>query len=281
MGLGTAVLVTGAGGQVGAALRAIRPEWTYLTRRDLDVTDEAAMRRVVSEPCVVVHLAAFTNVDACEADPGYAEAVNAKATQELARRAQDVEARIVYLSTDYVFDGKKSSEYFEDDATNPLNQYGRTKLEGERAVAANGQNVIVRTSWVFGEGRNFIRAIVQAAHTRSRLEVVADQRGRPTAAADVAAALVPIVEEGRPGVVHVAGDGDPATWAEVARVALHAAGRRAEVVEIDSETWERRASGPVARRPKNSVLSLERARSLSLPLFDWRESAIAYAKEIA
>ena len=157
------VLVTGAGGQVGRSLRQELPAARFLTRQDLDVTDGAAVRSLLKGTDVVVHLAAMTNVDRCEAEPDAAERVNGWGTGVVVDAAAASGARVVYLSTDYVFDGRKRGEYIEDDAPAPVNVYGRSKLAGEERVRAREENLIVRTSWVFGDGRNFVRTIVDAA----------------------------------------------------------------------------------------------------------------------
>ena len=174
--------MTGAGGQVGLALRAHLPEAAFLARAELDVTDRAAVAEAVGAADVVVHTAAMTDVDGCEHDPERAEAVNAGGAENVAAAG----ARVIHLSTDYVFSGTRRGEYAEDDPTGPLGAYGRSKLAGERAVLARPGNLVVRTSWVYGEGRNFIRSILGAERAGKALRVVDDQRGRPTWAGDLA-----------------------------------------------------------------------------------------------
>jgi len=264
--------VTGAGGQVGRSLRQELPAARFLTRQDLDVTDGAAVRSLLKGTDVVVHLAAMTNVDRCEAEPDAAERVNGWGTGVVVDAAAASGARVVYLSTDYVFDGRKRGEYIEDDAPAPVNVYGRSKLAGEERVRAREENLIVRTSWVFGDGRNFVRTIVDAARAGRPLRVVDDQRGRPTWAGDLASALAHAVGAGTRGILHVAGDGAPCTWADLAELALEAASLTAPVERIDTDTYRRESDRVVAPRPANSVLSLERARTLGVPLADWRPS---------
>jgi dTDP-4-dehydrorhamnose reductase len=188
---------------------------------------------------------------------------------------------VVFLSTDYVFDGKKLGEYTEDDPPAPINAYGRTKLTGEEAVRAGRENLIVRTSWVFGDGTNFVKTILHAARGGRPLRVVDDQRGRPTWAQDLATALAHVVRSGATGVLHVAGDGEPGTWADLAEAAVGAAGLTLPVEGIDSETYGRTADRVVAPRPANSVLSLERARAAHVPLGDWRCSVHRYVEGLA
>jgi dTDP-4-dehydrorhamnose reductase len=272
------ILVTGAGGQVGRALRGVIGTARFLSHDDLDVTDGEAVWRAVGEANVVVHLAAMTHVDDCERHPDLALAVNGEGTRNVAGAAAARGARVVYLSTDYVFDGTKREEYREEDPPAPINAYGRSKLEGERHVAEEPANLIVRTSWVFGEGRNFIRTIIDAARAGRPVRVVDDQTGRPTNAGDLAAALAYLIETGTSGLVQVSGDGEPGTWATVAECAIAAAGLPATVEHVDTETYRRMAGREVAPRPANSVLCLARARQLGVPLREWRGSLERYVR---
>jgi dTDP-4-dehydrorhamnose reductase len=254
--------VTGAGGQVGLALRDHLPGAAFLTRAELDVTDARAVREALRAADLVVHAAAMTNVDGCELEPERAAAVNADGAANVAA----VGVRVIHLSTDYVFSGDEPGEYAEDAPTGPLGAYGRSKLDGERAVLERPGNLVVRTSWVYGEGRNFIRSILAAERAGKELRVVSDQRGRPTWAADLARALAFLAGRGDTGVVHVTGAGEPCTWADLAEVVV---GHPVE--RITSEEF-----GAPAPRPRNSVLSLARARSIGVPLADWRDSVMRY-----
>ncbi len=254
--------MTGAGGQVGLALRDHLPAAEYLSHAELDVTDADAVREALGGADLVVHAAAMTNVDGCELDPGRAEAVNAGGAANVASAG----ARVIHLSTDYVFSGAEPGEYAEDASTGPLGAYGRSKLAGEQAVLGRPGNLVVRTSWVYGEGRNFIRSILAAERAGKALRVVDDQRGRPTWAGDVARAVAYLAGRADTGVVHVTGAGDPCTWADLAEVVV---GHPVE--RITSEEF-----GAPAPRPRNSVLSLRRARGLGVPLADWRESVKRY-----
>lgn len=176
------------------------------------------------------------------------------------------------MSTDYVFDGRKETEYSESDEPNPLNVYGRTKLAGESEVATLPDHWILRSSWVFGEGRNFIRTIIHHARKGQPLRIVDDQVGRPTSATELAKAITELISEKGEGVVHVAGDGEPCSWADLAEFALGEAGIQARLERITTETYEQEAKVLVASRPLRSILSLQRARSLDLPLLDWRDA---------
>jgi dTDP-4-dehydrorhamnose reductase len=256
------VLVTGAGGQVGRALRAHLHRAVYLDRSALDVCDPEAVQGAFGRGDVVVHTAAKTDVDGCERDPDAAFAANAEA----ARSVAETGARVIHISTDYVFDGRSDAPYREDDPTGPLSVYGRSKLAGERAVLARPGNLVVRTSWVYGDGRNFFRAILAAERAGRDLRVVDDQRGRPTAAADLARALAYLVSADVSGVVHVTGDGEPCTWADLAELAV---GHPVE--RISTEEF-----GAPAPRPRSSLLALDRARALGVPLADWHDSVRRY-----
>ena len=266
MGSDPIVYVTGADGQVGRALRTRLPGARFLTRAELDVTDRRAVAETLDGADLVVHCAAMTDVDGCERDPDRADEVNARGSEHVAASAR----RVIMLSTDYVFDGSEAGEYTEDAQVSPINAYGRSKLGGERAVLAAGQNLVVRTSWVFGDGKNFVRAIVSADRAGRPLRVVSDQRGRPTFAGDLADALVFLADRDDHGVLNVAGDGAPATWAELAELAV---GHPVE--HVTTAAW-----GAPAPRPLSSVLGLGRARSLGVPLKDWRTSAHRYVKEL-
>ena len=250
---------------MGSALRERLPEATFLTRADLDVSHAGAVRSAMRAGDVVVHAAAMTVVDGCEREPDAAFAVNAAGTANVTASG----ARVILLSTDYVFDGGAERAYREDDPTRPLSVYGQSKLAAERFVLARTGNLVVRTSWVYGAGRNFIRSILAAERAGKRLRVVDDQRGRPTWAGDLAAALVHLIDQGAAGIVHVTGDGEPCTWADLAEV----------VVDHPVERISSAEFGAPAPRPKSSVLDLGLARALGVPLADWRESVRRYLEE--
>jgi dTDP-4-dehydrorhamnose reductase len=259
------VLVTGAGGQVGRALRRRLPGAGFLAREQLDVCDTEAVRAALEGADLVIHTAAMTDVDGCERDPERAFAVNAGGAANVAAAG----VRTIHLSTDYVFAGDADGPYAEDAPTGPVSVYGRSKLEGERAVLERSGNLVVRTAWVYGEGRNFIRSIRAAEAAGRPLRVVADQRGRPTWAEDLARALVFLAGTDAAGVLHVSGDGDPCTWADLAELVVGHPVERISSAELAA----------AAPRPRNSVLALDRARALGVPLADWRRSVRRYLEE--
>lgn len=273
------VLITGAGGQVGNALRFLLPDARFATRSDVDVTDTARLQDAAHGTDVIVHLAANTHVDWCEQHADEARYVNSGGTHNVVVTARDIGARVIYVSTDFVFAGDRDGEYSEADETRPLNVYGSTKLEGEGHLDPEQGDLTVRSSWIFGEGHNFVRTILRLAR-EAPLRVLDDQRGRPTAAADLARALVFLVDNEVSGTIHVAGDGEPATWADLAEAVVQAGGTDAPVTRIDTATYVAEAGRPIAPRPPNSSLALDKARQLQVPLLDWRTSVANYVEAI-
>jgi dTDP-4-dehydrorhamnose reductase len=250
------VVVTGAGGQVGyEILRAFADDDVIAAdHATLDVTNREAVLACVTthRPDAIVHAAAWTAVDACEADPDRAFAVNALGTRHVAEGARRVGAHLCYLSTDYVFDGTKADPYNEWDAPNPRSIYGRSKLAGEHETARNPATTIVRLSWVCGlHGANMVKTILRLAGQHERLAFVDDQRGHPTFAADAARVIRRLVAGRQPGLFHVTNQGS-VSWYEFARAVLDSAGLDPERVRPIS-TAELDPPRP-APRPANSVL---------------------------
>jgi len=247
------LLITGASGQLGTALAEAFPDARALTRADWDVTQSPPD---VGQPDLVLHAAAWTDVDGAEDDPQGAAAVNVGGTSN----AASLGAPLVLFSTDYVFDGAKRDPYVESDAPNPLSAYGRTKLHGE--AAAGEEAWIVRTSGLFGwTSHNFVRTMLRLGAERDEVSVVADQRTAPTYVGHLAAEL-PQVLELPFGVYHVAASGD-CTWAEFAQAIFDEAGLPCRVREIASSEW-----GARAQRPAYSVLRSAKPGTPRLP--DWR-----------
>lgn len=280
MGADPIVLVTGASGQVGSALRPRLPDARFLTRNDLDVRNDRQVRELLRGVDSVIHLAAMTNVDECERNPDLAHDVNGRGTQ-LIMEATGSDTRVIYVSTDYVFDGTKLGAYTEADRARPINVYGLTKLEGERHVSSREGSLILRTSWVYGEGTNFIRSILRAAEERPVLQVVDDQRGRPTHADDIADALVFLCNHEVGGILHLSGTGQACSWADLADYVTTLRGCSTRIERIDSETYAAQASSTLAARPANSELALDKAISLGLPLQDWRDAVHDYVKALS
>jgi dTDP-4-dehydrorhamnose reductase len=246
------VLITGAGGQLGTALREAFPEADARTRPELDV----AAPLLAYLPDLVLHAAAWTDVDGAEEHPDEAAAVNVAGTRNIA----GLGAPVVYFSSDYVFDGAKRRPYLESDEPRPLSAYGRTKLGGEREVR---DGWIVRSSWLFGwTGKNFVRTMLALGSERDEVAVVDDQVGCPTYVGHLAHATRELLERPR-GVWHLAAAGE-CTWAEFARAIFEEAGLSCRVRPISSEEL-----GRPAARPAYSVLRSEREGVPALP--HWRD----------
>jgi dTDP-4-dehydrorhamnose reductase len=282
------VLVTGSRGQVGSEVARVLEGLAEVTAHDrttLDLADAAAIAARVREsrPDVIVNAAAYTAVDQAESDEPRAHAVNAAAPAVLAAEARRLGAVLLHFSTDYVFDGNKAAPYIEEDATAPLGAYGRTKLEGERAIAASGcDHAILRTSWVYGpHGKNFMLTMLRLGRERGELRVVDDQHGAPTSSLQLAALTRALLApEGRidrasldrvragSGIYHATAAGET-TWCGFARAIFEAgpAGMpKPRVVAIATKDYP-----TPARRPANSRLSNEKlARNFGVRIPDWR-----------
>jgi dTDP-4-dehydrorhamnose reductase len=254
------VLITGAGGQLGRALRDAfaADDVTALGREDWDVTFPPSDTVSQGRFDLVLHAAAWTDVDAAEANPQGAAAVNVGGTANVA----SLGAPLVAYSSDYVFDGRKREPYVESDGPSPLSTYGRTKLQGE---AAAGDAWVLRTSWLFGPtGHNFVRTMLRLAEERDEVTVVGDQRGCPTYVGHLATATLELVDAGLPrGVWHLAAQGD-CTWADLAEAIFAEAGLACHVRRISTAEL-----GRPAPRPAYAVLRSERPGAPVLP--HWRE----------
>jgi dTDP-4-dehydrorhamnose reductase len=267
------VLVTGAHGLLGAsvsvAARTRGHEVVALGHGELDVTDAAAVREAIAAggPDAVVHCAAYTAVDRAESEPELARVVNVAGTRHVAEAAAEAGAVLVYVSTDYVFDGRKRTPCLPTDEPGPLSVYGRTKLEGEQAVAeVGGEALTVRSSWMYGREKGFVPSILRRARAGEALRVVDDQRGRPTWVSHAAEALLDLLEDEARGIWHVADRGE-CTWHELAREVLALEGLAVRVEAVSSEEY-----GAPAARPAYSVLDLEATEArLGRRLPEWRE----------
>ncbi|MEO5987286.1 MAG: dTDP-4-dehydrorhamnose reductase [Candidatus Eisenbacteria bacterium] len=274
-------MVTGAGGMLAHAvlplLEAHGHEVLALRHADVDVTrcEQVRQHAQAFRPQWLVHLAAFTNVDACESDADRAYVVNGLGARNSSMAAADVGAGLIALSTDYVFDGATRAPRREHDIVGPLSVYGRSKLAGERgAREVNMRHIIVRTQWLYGAGgRNFVDTILAKARAGEPLSVVDDQTGAPTWTGDLAQALVQLLERGEYGTYHVTNSGE-CTWHEFAVEICHQAGIEAKIARLSSEELAR-----PARRPAYSVLHngwYRHVTGQNMPA--WRDALASYLK---
>ena len=274
------ILITGANGQLGCDLQRILAshELTLMDLPTFDLTTSSCEEQVArARPDLVIHAAAYTDVDGAEHQPDLAMAVNAQGTEWVARGTTRAKARLIYISTDYVFDGLKKSPYLENDLANPLNLYGKSKLEGEhRALAHCSNALVVRTSWLYGaHGNNFVKTMMRLTMEQPELRVVADQRGSPTYAADLAHSLAKMLPLDIRGIVHATGTGD-CTWYELASAIVSAMGRQTPVHPITTAEAGRRAA-----RPSYSVLANCVLKQSGMTLPHWSDSLVPFVKNAA
>ena len=270
-------LVTGARGMLGTELMSCPPaDWTVagVDIQDGDLTDRDIAARLIADhaPQVVIHCAAMTDVDGCTRDPMRAMQLNGYATGNVAAACLSVGARLIYLSTDYVFAGDLDRPYVEADEPHPLNAYGESKLAGEHAAAELPDHLIVRTQWLYGPaGKNFVATMVRAAATHDSLRVVADEWGSPTYARDLAEGLWQLAPMSVTGIMHLT-NGGICTWHDLASHAIAVAGLQVAIEPISRSEW---ASPTV--RPSYSALDNRRWRELGLaPLRPWQEAVTEY-----
>ncbi len=272
-------LVTGAKGLLGTYLcEFLRREQADVVEWDLprhDITDiEKTINGIhVARPEVIFHCAAWTDVDGCEQDPAKATSINSQGAWAVALGAGELGCKMVHISTDYVFDGTSKRPWREDDKTNPLSVYGRSKLRGEKAVERSAKKrFIARTSWLYGaHGRNFVDTIRKLAAEKPRIEVVTDQVGSPTFARDLCRALWDLARSEKYGTYHLTNGGN-CSWFELAQEVVRLAGLKCEVAPTDSKIYVRPAP-----RPAYSVLDNGRFRKrFGNVLRPWQEALADY-----
>lgn len=289
------ILITGAGGQLGSELCAqllagesplgelpalykgsrVLP----FTAGQLDITDELAVIRTLrsEQPELVINCAAFTNVDACEGDERKAYAVNAQGPEYLARACAQLNAKLLHISTDYVFDGTAKTPYTEEDVCHPMSVYGKSKLAGERLVEARcPRAVIVRTAWLYGgTGVNFLKTILRLANERDSICVVNDQIGCPTLVGDLAYAILRLNAAAPFGTFHITGAGQ-CSWYDFAKEIVRLSGLACQVNPCTSAEFPRPAP-----RPAYSVLSNEKlSRTIESPMRPWQEALAQFMAEL-
>lgn len=284
------VMVTGAAGQLGydvvKTFKAEGHQVLACDKNQMDITDQQQCTDMIKtfRPHIIIHCAAYTAVDQAEVDEDTAYEINASGTRNIAVAAESVKAKLVYISTDYVFDGSGSTPYREYDVTNPQSVYGKSKLAGERLVQSLcTQWFIIRTSWVFGVyGSNFVKTMLELMAKRPQLQVVHDQQGSPTYTVDLARFIHTLSTSEKYGIYHASNSGT-CTWYEFAQAIREEAGKQsgfeptAELTPCTTDQFPRPAP-----RPAYSVMDHLAIRTNGLePLRPWREALIAFLKELS
>lgn len=272
------ILITGSNGQLGSELKELAPlypqyNFRFFSRTELAIEDAVAVERVFNDvqPQFVINCAAYTAVDKAESEKEQALAVNATAVGIMAKAAKQVGAKFIHVSTDYVFDGESETPLSEDHPVSPVNFYGETKLKGEQeALNENADSLVIRTSWVYSYyGKNFIKTMMRLMGERESVGVVADQVGSPTYAADLAKAILQIIESGKwqPGVYHFSNEG-VISWAELAEAIATTINSTCQVNFITTEQYP-----TPAKRPRFSVLDKTKiVDTYGIQLKPWKTS---------
>lgn len=276
------IMITGANGQLGTELRHLLDEkgivYDAFDSREMDITDRAAVdqRFAACQPEIVFHCAAFTAVDPAEDEKKDLNwAVNETGTKNVVEAAQQAGATLVYISTDYVFDGTNEDEYQADAPTNPKNEYGKAKLAGDQLVEKiMDKYYIIRTSWVFGQyGKNFVYTMLRLAKDHDRLTVVADQVGRPTWTRTLAEFMLYAVQQQLPyGYYQLSNDGS-CSWYEFAREILK--DQSVDVQPVTSEQYPQKAY-----RPRHSIMSLAKVKAAGFTPISWQEALANFMKQV-
>lgn len=279
------ILVTGANGQLGKELQELAGrflvfDFVFLSREDLPIHDIESVKQAFKKyaPNYCINCAAYTAVDKAETDKENAFLVNGEATGVLAAACKEYNTRFIHISTDYVFDGNASSPYKTDAATNPQSVYGESKLQGEKkAIANNDQTVIIRTSWVYSAfGKNFVKTMLRLMSEKPEINVVSDQVGSPTYAADLAKAILTIVSSGNwhPGIYHFSNKG-VISWYDFAVAIRELSGSHCIVNPIPSSAYHTKAE-----RPSYSVMDTSRINEVyGIELEEWKNSLIECLKK--
>ncbi|KAB7668450.1 dTDP-4-dehydrorhamnose reductase [Bacillus sp. B1-b2] len=277
------IIVTGFSGQLGHDVVVEGKKRGFdivgIGQKELDITDEKKVTTFVQlqKPDAIIHCAAYTAVDNAEDNKEACFAVNVKGTKYLASAAKEVDAKFIYISTDYVFEGTGTDPFTEDDSANPVGYYGLTKYEGEKLVQSLIDNFfIIRISWVFGiNGNNFIKTMLRLSETRDELSVVGDQFGSPTYTFDLAKLLLDMVVTEKYGIYHASNEGFT-NWAEFAKEIFKVAGKSVRVNSISTEEYPTKAI-----RPKNSRMSKDKLEAKGFKrLPSWQDALSRYVVEL-
>lgn len=282
------IIVTGANGQLGRAINQVYAsngeyECVNTDVKDLDITDIDAVVRYVDEikPYAVINCAAHTNVNGCETDVDNAYRINAIGPRNLSIAATRAGARLMHVSTDYVFDGHASTPYTEFDTPNPEAVYGKTKLAGENFVKEFAKDYfIIRTAWLYGDGKNFVKTMLGLSQTHDKVTVVGDQFGSPTSASELAKAIAYLLPTDNFGLFHGTCEGIT-NWADFTREIFRLAGKSTEVITVTSEEYEKNTTGVVAPRPAYSVLENYMFKLTTNHMFaDWEKAIAEYIQNM-
>jgi len=272
------ILIVGGNGMLGSDLRKLLGDRARsVDAQDMDITSGESTERVVTalRPSVVINCAAYTDVDGCENNQGKAMQVNGEGVANLAAVTRSIGAKLVQISTDYVFNGSKKIPYVENERTCPINIYGESKLRGERNAALNPDHLIVRTQWLYGVyGNNFVETMLRLASERDQLSVVDDQIGSPTWTVDLSKAIVALIDKGAQGIYHAANDGF-CSWNHFARAIFEESSLAVTVNAMTTAELNRPAN-----RPLYSTLNCDKlALDTGFRLQPWREALKAYLSE--
>ena len=273
------ILVTGSNGQLGRALHQLLQnsdaDVTYTTSKDLDIRDEKAVHAFVQtcNPDLIINAAAHTAVDLCESDRENAYAINANGPKYLAMAAKEIDAELVHVSTDYVFDGTSSRPYLETDTPCPQSVYGSSKLAGEKNVMESMEKYyIVRTAWLYGDGKNFVRTMLRLAKDHDMRTVVNDQFGSPTSALELARMILYIIDKKDYGIYHATCEGIT-SWYDFAREIFKQASVSIQVKPVSTEEYP----AAIAKRPAYSVLENAHLHALGdYRMKDWKDALKEY-----
>lgn len=271
-------VITGADGQLGRALRQKYPDAQALTSDDLDIGNEQAIKNFDwSDVTTILNVAGYTNVDGAETDEGkiQAEKVNSQGVQNLAEVAKAHDITLVHISTDYVFDGR-TSPHTEVEPFSPLSVYGRTKAEGDKAVQLVSKYYILRTSWVIGEGKNFVRTMLELGQKGINPSVVSDQIGRLTFTSELVLAIDHLLSTGAPfGTYNLTNDGEPVSWSDITRKIFELAGFKNSVTDVTTKEYYEGKEN-IAPRPLQSTLDLTKIKATGFVPRDWQEDLAEY-----
>ncbi len=270
--------IVGANGQLGRALQAKYPNAKSADVKELDITDAESVKNYDwSGIKVLFNAAAYTNVDGAETEEGKkaAMAVNAEGVANLAQAATDHDFTLVHISTEYVFDGTKSP-HLEDEPASPLSEYGKSKASGDAAAVATPKHYLLRTSWVVGDGHNFVRTMLGLGQKGVEPKVVSDQVGRLTFSDELVRAIDHLLKSQAPfGTYNISNGGEPASWADITRQIFADAGFNLKVTDVTTEEYF--ADKPeAAKRPLQSTLSLDKIEATGFKPVDWREDLQKY-----